>query len=50
MIGKTAIVIEEINAGIGTGLVKLDGDIWKAKTIETDIQKNNETSRSGNTE
>tara|TARA_B100001250_G_scaffold177219_1_gene152256 strand:- start:849 stop:1295 length:447 start_codon:yes stop_codon:yes gene_type:complete len=36
MIGKTAIVIEEINTSLGTGLVKLDGDIWKAKTIEAD--------------
>jgi len=36
MIGKTAVVIEEINKEIGTGLVKLDGDIWKAKTIEAD--------------
>ena len=36
MIGKTAIVIEEINARVGTGLVKLDGDTWKAKTIDHD--------------
>ena len=34
MIGKTAVVIEEINEKHGTGLVKLDGDIWKAKTAE----------------
>ena len=36
MIGKVAVVVEEINEGIGTGLVKLDGDVWKAKTIEAD--------------
>ena len=36
MIGKTAIVTEEINSENGTGLVKLDGDIWKAKTIADD--------------
>ena len=35
MIGKTAMVVEEINAS--SGLVKLDGDIWKAKTIDQDI-------------
>ncbi|MBF24938.1 MAG: hypothetical protein CMP49_00235 [Flavobacteriales bacterium] len=37
MIGKTALVIEEINAKTGTGLVKLDGDTWKATSIEHDI-------------
>ena len=36
MIGKSAIVVEEINEKHGTGLVKLDGDTWKAKTIEAD--------------
>jgi len=34
MIGKSAIVVEEINEKHGTGLVKLDGDTWKAKTVE----------------
>jgi len=34
MIGKVAVVVEEINEEIGTGLVKLDGDTWKAKTAE----------------
>ena len=27
-------VVEEINEEIGTGLVKLEGDTWKAKTAE----------------
>jgi membrane protein implicated in regulation of membrane protease activity len=34
MIGRTAIVVEEINEKNRTGLVKLDGDIWKAKTAK----------------
>ena len=36
MIGRTAIVTQEINSVNGTGLVKLDGDIWKAKTAKED--------------
>lgn len=37
MIGKTAVVTENIDRDKGTGLVRLDGDIWKAKTYGEDI-------------
>jgi len=33
MIGKSAIVVEEINEINETGLVRLDGDTWQAKTV-----------------
>lgn len=36
MIGRVAVVVEEINDEIRTGLVKLDGDTWKAKAVEED--------------
>lgn len=37
IIGKTAIVTEEISSLKGTGQVKVSGEIWSAKTIETNI-------------
>ena len=32
LVGKTAIVVEEINYSTGKGQVKIDGEVWSAKT------------------
>lgn len=32
IIGKTALVIEEINPVLGTGQIKVNGELWSAKT------------------
>ena len=34
IVGKQAIVTEEINWEIGTGLIKCSGEVWSAKTKE----------------
>ena len=34
IVGKTAIVIEDIDWSSGTGLVKIGGEVWSAKTKE----------------
>lgn len=34
IIGKTAIVIEDIDWASGTGQIKCDGEVWSAKTDE----------------
>ena len=36
IIGKKAIVTQEINSATSTGQVKVDGDIWSAKTDSFD--------------
>jgi len=35
MIGRSAIVIEKISVHEDTGLIKLDGDVWKARTTDS---------------
>ena len=43
IIGKKGIVISKINNIDGTGQIKIDGDIWSAKSLdEEDIDKNTE--------
>ena len=37
IIGKTAIVTEEISLLNSTGQIKVDGEIWSAKTIDSNI-------------
>ena len=34
LIGKKGIVVEDINLANGTGQVKVEGDVWSAKTKE----------------
>ena len=34
LVGKKAIVIEDINSTTGNGQIKLDGQVWSAKTKE----------------
>ena len=34
LVGKKGIVVEDINWANGTGQVKVEGDIWSAKTKE----------------
>ena len=41
--GKKAIVIEDIDWATGTGQIKLEGQVWSAKTLEqVNIQKGTE--------
>lgn len=43
IIGKKGIVISKINNINGSGQIKIDGDVWSAKSIdEDDIEKNTE--------
>ena len=43
IIGKKGIVISKINNIDGSGQIKIDGDVWSAKSIdEDDIEKNTE--------
>ena len=43
IIGKKAIVISKINNIEGNGQVKIDGDVWSAKSVDdTDIPKDTE--------
>ena len=37
LIGKTAIVTKSIDSKLGVGQIKVNGEIWSAKTTETDI-------------
>ena len=37
IIGKIAIVTEEINPLLGTGQIKIEGEVWSAKTITSSI-------------
>lgn len=37
IIGKKAIVIKEINTTLGEGQIKLNGDVWSAKTEDDSI-------------
>ena len=37
LIGKKAIVLEEINSITGTGQIKVDGEVWSAKTLGDEI-------------
>lgn len=37
IIGKTALVTEEINSLEATGQIKLGGEIWSAKTVDSNI-------------
>ena len=37
IVGKTGIVIEEINSINSTGQIKVDGEIWSAQSSEDDI-------------
>ena len=37
IIGKTAIVTEEINHLLGTGQIKIEGEVWSAKTITSSV-------------
>ena len=37
IIGKTALVTEEINPLLGTGQIKIEGEVWSAKTINSSI-------------
>ena len=40
MIGQTVLVIEDINPAANTGLVKINGETWRATTIDnTNIEK-----------
>lgn len=41
LVGKKGKVIEEINSAAGTGYVAIDGDQWKAVSIDNDIIGNN---------
>ena len=43
IIGKKGIVISKINNIEGNGQVKIDGDVWSAKSVDdTDIPKDTE--------
>ena len=37
IIGKTALVTEEINPLLGTGQIKIEGEVWSAKTITSSV-------------
>ena len=37
LIGKTGLVIEDISSTLGTGQVKVAGEVWSAKTETDDI-------------
>ncbi len=37
IIGKSALVIEEINSLKGTGQIKVDGEVWSAKSLNQEI-------------
>lgn len=37
IIGKSGLVIEEINPTLGTGLVKIEGETWSAKCEENEV-------------
>lgn len=37
VIGQTAIVTEDINNGVGTGLVNVSGQIWSARTADQSV-------------
>lgn len=37
IIGKTGLVVEEINASSGTGQIKIGSEIWSAKCEENEI-------------
>lgn len=37
IIGKKAIVIQEINTTLGKGQIKLNGDVWSAKTEKDSV-------------
>jgi len=42
LINRKARVTEEINANENSGRVSIDGDLWRAKTINNEIIKENE--------
>ena len=42
MIGRSAIVVEMIDNKRGKGRVKIDGDIWKAISLDDSIIEVNE--------
>lgn len=37
IVGKKAVVIEDINSTFGTGQIMVDGEVWAAKTETDDI-------------
>ena len=37
IIGKKALVIEDINPTLGIGQIKVDGQVWSAKTVDDTI-------------
>ena len=37
IIGKIAIVTEEINPLLGSGQIKIEGEVWSAKTITSSV-------------
>ena len=37
IVGKTAVVIEKINNDKGVGLIKIDGDVWRAYSDNDEI-------------
>ena len=37
IIGKTGIVIKDINSTLGTGQIKVNGEIWSAKSLDSDF-------------
>jgi len=41
VIGRKGIVIKEINPSVGTGQIRVNGEIWSAKTLSDDIIQEN---------